>query len=625
MKIYVNGNSDLICLIQEVLTETVAEYGEGGLTVELKETDEGLKITSDGKNATLYYSDKTSLFRGIGILISSEGEELSVCEKMRFGSLGNMVDCSRNAVITLETYKALIKKSALMGHNCIMLYTEDTYEIESEPYFGHLRGRYTSEELKEMDAYASKFGIELIPCIQTLAHLDAMFFWPAMGKYRDITNILNVAKEETYTLIDKMLQAMSTTLKSRRINIGMDEAHLLGRGKYLDIAGYHKRSDIMRDHLKKVVALCKKWGYEPLMWDDMFFRVNSKNGDDYYGGFVTEEQAREIPPEVNLVYWDYCWTDKKIYSGMLEKHRVFKNNKVSFAGGAFCWYGGVVQTAFSMSASRSALQALLEEKEVEIDTVLVTEWGDDGGETPVTTTLPTMILYGEGAWSGDLSLETVAKRIRMFGEELDGFIAMDDLNFTPDVEEFRGNDIRCIHKYLLYQDVLQGIWDWHVPKNPANHYLETTKKMKAFADKNTPLSYLYRTLEKLSSVLEIKADMGIRLKDAYDKKEKSEIEKIANLEIDELILRLREYGKAYQYQWRKVNRDFGLEAFDVRLGGLIYRLEDVKNVLNAYLSGERENIPELEQKRLPYFHTCTEPRTPMNGYNWSETYTACRR
>ncbi|MBQ7897093.1 MAG: beta-N-acetylhexosaminidase [Clostridia bacterium] len=623
MKIYVNGNSDLIPLIKEALTETVAEYGEGGLTVDLAKTGEGLKIVSDGKTATLYYCDKTSLFRGIGILISSEGEKLDVSEKMRFGSLGNMVDCSRNAVITLETYKKIIKQSALMGHNCMMLYTEDTYEIESEPYFGHLRGRYSAAELKEMDAYAEKFGIELIPCIQTLAHLDAMFFWPAMEKYRDITNILNVAKEDTYTLIDKMLETMNSTLKSRRINIGMDEAHLLGRGKYLDTAGYHERSDIMRDHLKKVVELCKKWGYEPLMWDDMFFRVNSKSGG-YYDGFVKEEQAREVPPEINLVYWDYCWTDKKIYTGMLEKHRVFKNNKVSFAGGAFTWYGGVVQTAFSMSASTAALQAMLEEKEVKIDVVLVTAWGDDGAETPVTTTLPTMILYGEGAWSGDLSLERVAKKIKIFGEELDGFIAMDDLNFTPDVEEFRGNDIRCVHKYLLHQDILLGIWDWHVPKNPAPHYVETTKKMKAFADKNTPLSYLYRTLEKLSSVLEIKADMGIRLKDAYDRKDKEEIGKIAD-EIPELLSRIREYGDAYRYQWRKVNRDFGLESFETRLGGLIYRLEGAKEILESYLNGERESIPQLEQERLPYFHNCKEPRTPMNGYNWAETYTACRR
>lgn len=45
---------------------------------------------------------------------------------------------------------------------------------------------------------------------------------------------------------------------------------------------------------------------------------------------------------------------------------------------------------------------------------------------------------------------------------------------------------------------------------------------------------------------------------------------------------------------------------------------------DAFVKGERDMIPELEQERLPYFHTCKTPGTPMNGYNRCETYTACR-
>ena len=98
--------------------------------------------------------------------------------------LGVMLDCSRNAVLKVETikrYADIIKK---MGYNTLMLYTEDTYEIESQPYFGHLRGRYTKQELKEIDAYCNEIGLELVPCIQTLAHLATMFKW--QNEYDDI-------------------------------------------------------------------------------------------------------------------------------------------------------------------------------------------------------------------------------------------------------------------------------------------------------------------------------------------------------------------------------------------------------------------------------------------------------
>ena len=54
----------------------------------------------------------------------------------RFGA---MLDCSRNAVMTpqkVKEYADLLKK---MNYNMLMLYTEDTYEIPDEPYFGYLR------------------------------------------------------------------------------------------------------------------------------------------------------------------------------------------------------------------------------------------------------------------------------------------------------------------------------------------------------------------------------------------------------------------------------------------------------------------------------------------------------
>ena len=69
--------------------------------------------------------------------------------------LGVMIDCSRNAVMKPEVvkeYAALIKK---MGYNTLLLYTEDTYEIPQRPYFGHLRGKYTKEELKDIDSYCN--------------------------------------------------------------------------------------------------------------------------------------------------------------------------------------------------------------------------------------------------------------------------------------------------------------------------------------------------------------------------------------------------------------------------------------------------------------------------------------
>jgi len=41
-----------------------------------------------------------------------------------------------------------------MSYDSLMLYTEDTFELPGYPYFGHMRGRFSKEELKEIDDYA---------------------------------------------------------------------------------------------------------------------------------------------------------------------------------------------------------------------------------------------------------------------------------------------------------------------------------------------------------------------------------------------------------------------------------------------------------------------------------------
>ena len=85
---------------------------------------------------------------------------------------GVMLDMSRNAVMKpceVKKFASIIKS---FGYNMIQLYTEDTYEIDGEPYFGYLRGRYSKEELCDIVEYCNSIGVEVIPCIQTLAHLN---------------------------------------------------------------------------------------------------------------------------------------------------------------------------------------------------------------------------------------------------------------------------------------------------------------------------------------------------------------------------------------------------------------------------------------------------------------------
>ena len=75
-----------------------------------------------------------------------------------FERFGIMLDNSRDAVMTVDSVKRMINIMQDLGYNMLMLYTEDTYEVKNQPYFGRFRGRYSNEEMKEMDAYAKAKG-----------------------------------------------------------------------------------------------------------------------------------------------------------------------------------------------------------------------------------------------------------------------------------------------------------------------------------------------------------------------------------------------------------------------------------------------------------------------------------
>ena len=149
----------------------------------------------------------------------------------KFKKLGVMIDMSRNAVMSVETLKKYFTYLAKMGYNFAWLYTEDTYEVTEEPYLGYMRGRYTKAELKELDDYAYDLGIELIPCIQALAHYDAFVRWGQVPVDSGVT--LLVDDPRVYEFLENCVKTCRECFRSHYIHINMDEARGLGLGRHL--------------------------------------------------------------------------------------------------------------------------------------------------------------------------------------------------------------------------------------------------------------------------------------------------------------------------------------------------------------------------------------------------------
>lgn len=622
MKIKLMASDELINIANELSAVTrVTCSADAECTVTVTKTEKpGLCMTKTENGVAIEYGKTADFCRSLGLISGFVKDgKAELRQAPTFETLGYMPDCSRNAVLSVDGAKDLLRHLAAMGFNMLMLYTEDTYEIPEYPYFGHLRGRLTKDELKEIDRYALSLGIELIPCIQVLAHLNQMFKWNKFKNINDIDYILNLAMPETYELIDAMLRVCDECFTSRRINLGMDEAHNLGRGKYLDMTGeYKKVGTIMHEHLDKLIEMTAKYGFEPMMWSDMFFRP-VWGGYYHAEGRLPKEMVDAKPDGVMPIYWDY-YCDEKTVDNMMYDHEQF-GCEYAFAGGAWKWIGFAPDNTYSLHIEDSHLRMC---KKHGVKTVFTTGWGDKGGEAGQLSILPALLQYAEYCYNDTVTREDLAKRfMELFDISLDAFLCLD----LPNKSSRVGLDTPSVTsqcKYLLFNDPLIGLMDKNLLPDDGETYAKHTETLMQYAS-HPKYGYLFRTLGELCHVLELKATLSYDEKNAYKNGDKDTLRKIANERIPEILKRLPAFIDAFREQWYLENKTFGFEIQEQYLGGLALRLETTAKRLNDYCDGKADNIDELEQPSLDFYGYDGERGWPhLDAFYWPEIVSASR-
>ncbi len=533
-----------------------------------------------------------------------------------FDTFGVMIDMSRNAVMHLDGIKSFMRLLKKMGYNTVLLYMEDTYEIEGEPYFGYMRGKYTQADMIDLDGFATELGMTVIPCIQTLAHLDAFVRW---GKApTDYGNILLVDDDRTYELIERMFASLSRCFRSRKIHVGMDEAYMLGRGKHLDIHGYEQIHTIMERHLNRVKGIAEKYGYELLIWSDMYFR--QWNNGKYFAPKtkVPQDIIESFPKDITPVYWDYYRTTEEEFSGMMENHLQI-SDKTWYAGGAWSWYG---MTPFNKFSIRSMTLSLNACKKHGIRNVFLTMWGDDGGECCPLALLPSLYYLAQYAKGITDEEKIKAGFHRLIGVAFDDFMLLDTPNDIVDAPERPKNPA----KYMLYSDYFNDYLDYTVKAGAGEQYALFAEKLGNVSKKTRKYGYLFDTAAKLCRLLELKYELGLKTRTAYEKGDRDTLYKLATEDYPETIRRYKSYAQAFEKQWMVTNKPHGFDVQHHRLGAMILRTDACRKRLLDYLANKTTSIPELEEPLLPFgekenggrFNKGLYFATANIVYNWNQ-------
>ncbi len=598
-KITFIGAEALAAGIEKVAALLQIELAEGGIVFTCEKCDTPtLEVSLDGRRGLIRYAEPCQFFRALGLAVEHirDGEQVfAVREKPQFKMNGVMFDMSQgNAAFNQRTMKEMLDRMAIMGLNTAMLYCEDNYEVENQPYFGYMRPSFTMEQMRELDDYAYELGIEMIPCIQTLAHMPDALRWSVYDEIKDYAACLLVGEEKTYQFLDDVIRSASAPFRSKKIHIGMDEAWELGTGQYLKKNGYRKNGEIIKEHLDRVIEIIRKYGLEPMMWDDMFFTAF---GDGTYRQTATPvpDFVRDmVPPEMRCIYWDYGNS-----SDLRIERQKELSDKIVFAGGCWAWLAYGMAYDWTLKSSNNALALC---RKHNIREVFLTTWGDNGVEAPEVLNLFGAQIFAENGYADEFDEAKFEKRLRFCtGAVASDLRALQYMDMTPDTVGLARDYQAVASKYLMWQDILTGLMDKNIEGVPLRaHYEKLAEALRAAVGRNGYFDPVFRLEARAAEVLAQKAEMGLRLTAAYRAADRETLRRIAEEELPTLYHAVEALCEEHRELWLRYYKPLGWDILDLRYGGLLNRIRSAAKAVSGYLAGKRERIEELEVERLPF-------------------------
>ncbi len=167
---------------------------------------------------------------------------------------------------------SLLKVIAAARYNAVLVEWEDTFPWTNAAY--RCETAYTAEELDAFYLAAATLGIDIIPLVQCLGHMETPLSLAANERLReaptrcDVLNPLAVGARE---LVEQMVDdVLARSPKLRHFHLGGDEAWSFGT--HPDTKAYiakHGKGALYLHHVGPILDKLNACGVRPILWHDM--------------------------------------------------------------------------------------------------------------------------------------------------------------------------------------------------------------------------------------------------------------------------------------------------------------------------------------------------------------------
>jgi hypothetical protein len=310
-----------------------------------------------------------------------------------------MLDVSRGKVPTLETLCGLVDVAVKLKLNVLMLYTEHTFQFRRHPEIGDGASPLDAETVRELDHYAAQHHVELIPCLQSLGHMDHILELP---RYRELAETnrgwtLAPTHPGSRALLRDLYDEYLPNFRSNYLNANCDEPFDLGRGQGKERSEELGPGGLYLEHIGVLRELASRHGKRTMIWGDVVH--------------AHPKRIAEIPNDIVMLDWWY----EASYD--FDRVKVFQDNKLEFlvCPGTSSWnclfprVDNSLQNIANWAAAGRKFGAL---------GLINTDWGDYGHYNLLGNS---WLAYGFGAqqsWSGDVDKKAFDRAFsaRLFGE-----------------------------------------------------------------------------------------------------------------------------------------------------------------------------------------------------------------
>ena len=295
---------------------------------------------------------------------------------------GFLLDISRGKVPRPETICWLLELLARLRYNELFLYTEHTFQFEKHPEIGAGSGGYSAAEIRELDASARGYGVELVPCLQTFGHFRRILEKAAYRRLAESERLWSVSPEApgTYPLLQEMLGEYLPNFASGWAHLNCDEPVDLGKGLSSGRADREGPAAVFAGHENRVAAMARELGKRPMIWADVI---------------ADHPEALDLlDPSITLADW---WYEPDHDFDRVRRFREARRDFLTVAGTS-SWTSLFPRFDTSLPNIRGHARAA---KRFGASGFIVTDWGDGGHYNLFGGSLFPIAAGAEAAWSDE--------------------------------------------------------------------------------------------------------------------------------------------------------------------------------------------------------------------------------